>query len=400
MSAQIAALLCVLSCGAVAAREVLRPDELEFGRQVMRSIYSLDYASAEALCRRMIASKPEEALGYALLARTFWAKQLSAGQGLTIDRFAGRAFYSGTADQRVAVTPEAERSYREASATAAAKAKQKLARDASDLGAMFTLGLVRQTMASYEFSMKGDWWAAFREGEGALTLHNKVLLAVPDFWDARLALAVSYYVVDCLPWTIRWLPYLLHYRGSKVKGKQDLEQVASRGLLLADDARTLLVLLYCRDEEFNPASRQLEQLRQKYPNNYVVRLELAGIALRVNEPRRALSIYESLLTGVQAHGPEVRGLESATVLLRLGVASRDSGDLQRSMRWLEEALASGDASNEVRVAARLEAGKTADLLGRREWALEQYRAVAQAGDFLGTRREAQGLLARPYRVSH
>ena len=400
MIRRVATLVLTWLAAAAAEPEVLRPDSLEAGRQVMRSIYGLDYAAAEAGCRRMIAANPEEPLGYALLARTYWARQLSAGQGLTIDRFAGAAFYAGTADQRVMVSPEAERSFRQTGAEASARARQKLARNPSDLGAQFTLGLVRQTLASYEFSMKGNWWAAFREGEGALTLLNRVSLAAPGFVDARLAQAVSYYVVDSLPWTVRWLPFLLRYRGGKAKAKQVLELIANRGALLADDARTILVLLHCRDGEFGPAMQQLGELGRRYPGNYLVPLELAGIELRNREPERALAIYRSMLSGLEQNNGLMKGLDRSTVLLRLGVGTRESGDLAGAMKWLEQALSSSGASEQVRVAARLELGKTADLRGQRSRAVEQYRMVAQATDFLGSRREARYLLARPYRAAH
>jgi len=49
--------------------QTLSPERLELGREVMRSIYSLNYAAAEQTCLRLIKIDPGDPLGYALLAR-------------------------------------------------------------------------------------------------------------------------------------------------------------------------------------------------------------------------------------------------------------------------------------------------------------------------------------------
>ena len=46
--------------------------------------------------------------------------------------------------------------------------------------------------------------------------------------------------------------------------------------------------------------------------------------------------------------------------------------------------------------AQLELGKTLDLMGRRDEALENYRAVQATEDVAGSKREAQTLIARRF----
>jgi hypothetical protein len=262
---------------------------------------------------------------------------------------------------------------------------------------MFSLGLILQTQACYEFTMKASGWAAFKEAESALRMHRGVWAAAPDFADARLAQGVSYYAAASVPWSIRWLPFLLGYRGSKPRGKRELEFVANRGAILADDARTILVLMHFRDGELGLATRQLEELGRRYPRNYLIPLELAAIGLRQHQPQKAISIYQSVLSNVQRRAEGFTALESSHVYLRLGVATRASGELQSSVAWLDRALSNGEANTKLRAAAHLELGKTRDLRGERKLAVEQYRLVMEAEDFLGSRREARSLLARAYR---
>jgi tetratricopeptide (TPR) repeat protein len=321
---------------------------------------------------------------------------LQKGQGLTIDRFSGSEFYYGPPDQMIAVSSEAERRFRNASGNAVARARARLARNPADLGAMFSLGLILETHASYEFTMKASGWAAFKEAESALRMHRGVLTAAPDFADARLAQGVSYYAAASVPWSIRWLPFLLGYRGSKSRGKRELEFVANHGVILADDARTLLVLLHFKDGELDLAARELEELGRRFPRNYLVPLELAAIRLRQNQPQKAISIYQSVLSSVQNGAEGFTALDSSHVYLRLGVATRASGDLGSSVAWIDRVLSNGQANARLRAAAHLELGKTRDLRGERPLAIAQYRLVLETEDFLGSRREAQSLLAHPF----
>jgi len=46
-----------------------------------------------------------------------------------------------------------------------------------------------------------------------------------------------------------------------------LETAAGKGLLAADDARTLLVLIYTREHEPQKAFQKLAELKQRFPEN-------------------------------------------------------------------------------------------------------------------------------------
>ena len=396
MKRVLRALLVAAAWMTSARAQVLPPARLELGRQAMNSIYDLDYAGAERICQQLIQTDPGDPLGYALLARHMWAVQLHAGQGLTIDRFSGSAIYTGGQDQTITVSEQAERRFRDTAQNAVALARARLNRNAGDLGAMFSLGLALQTRASYEFTMKAGWWSAFRDGESALKMHRSVLLAAPSFVDSRLVQGASSYAVASVPLTISWLPFVLGYRGSKESGKRELEMVASRGVILADDARSILVLLHCEDLEYDQAARDLEQLGRKHPRNYLIPLELAAVALRQNQPQRAIAIYRTVLAKVQDKVSGYASLHSSHVYLRLGVAARAGGDLHSSVQWLVRASDGEGANLKVQAAARLELGKTYDLLGERMAALKQYRAVADAEDFLGSRKEARSLMCRRF----
>ncbi len=98
----------------------------------------------------------------------------------------------------------------------------------------------------------------------------------------------------------------------------------------------------------------MEELHRKYPENYLVHLDMAGMALRLR------------------------------------------GELQQAEVWLRRSLDS-NATVRTQTVARLELAKTLDRMGRRQEALQLYEAVRSAPDVAGSRGEAQRLLRTPFR---
>jgi hypothetical protein len=380
-----------------APAQVMPEADLASARQVVQAIYSLDYARAANLSRQWIAAHPDDPMGYVLLARTMWAEQLNSAQGLTIERFASSNYFSDSSRHRVPLNADAERRFREASESGIRTARAKLQKNPQDMEALYALSLAHQNLASYDYSMKGDWKSAARNAERTVEFSKRLSSAAPAFADAKLVPGITSYIIGTLPWHIRIFPYLAGYRGSRERGLQDLETVAARGQLAQDDARATLALLHARDKEYDLAAAKLSELHQKYPANYLVHLEMGGLALARRRPEDALVIYTQILEK-QTSGQDGYGrLERAVVLNRLGVAARTKGDLPASEQWFRKALDDPKRSERSQAVAYLELGKTLDLMGRRDDAVASYRLAAQAVDVAGSRRDAQALIERPYR---
>jgi tetratricopeptide (TPR) repeat protein len=211
----------------------------------------------------------------------------------------------------------------------------------------------------------------------------------PNFHDARLAIGVYQYVAGSLKWNVKWLAVLMGYRGSRERGKQELATAAEKGSLVGDDARVVLTLIHTRERSYQKAFDYLNELLRKYPRNYLVHLDMGGMALLMKRPEAAIEIYQDILRRHER-------LERASVYNRLGVALRERKDLKTAVEWFSKALQETAASARSKTIARLELGKTLDLLGRRAEARERYREVAEAEDVAGSRGEAQDLLRRPY----
>ncbi len=373
------------------------PAKLERLLAGLRDVYNLEYDRAEDRFQRMIDEAPADPAGYCYLAWTYWVRELGTNQELTIDRFAASDFFAETPRQYLHVDPALEARFRRMSGLAVDKARARLENQPDDREAQFLLGFAYQNLASFEAALKHNWWAAFRYGSRTYRYHRELLRESPDLHDARLAVGVYQYVTGSLSWSARWIAFLMGYRGSQERGKQELALAAQKAALTADDARVVLTLIYTRERSYQKAFDQLSELLRRYPQNYLAHLDMGGMALRMKRPEAAVEIYQDILRRQDSGMAKYAGLERAYVFNRLGSALRQKGDLEASRQWLGKALADPRASERSQTIARLELGKTLDLLGRRAEAREHYLAVTRAPDIAGSRQEAQDLLRHPYR---
>jgi tetratricopeptide (TPR) repeat protein len=364
-----------------------------------QSVYSLEHDQAIAEYQALIRENPDDPLGYAFLAKTYWLKELVVKQELSIDRFAASDFFAESPRYTPEVDPEAERLFHETSDLAVEKARAALVRNPADPRALFLLGMAYQNVASFEASLKRAWWASFRAGSKSHRYHGELLERYPGFHDAYLTTGVFNYVTGSLGWGTRWLAFLLGHVGNKERGLDQVRQTAERSEIFSDDARVILALIYTRERRYQAAFDELSILLKRYPSNYLVHLDMGGIALLMRRPEAALQIYNDVLRKVVERQDRYERLEAATVHNRLGAALRQQGDMQASIRHFQQALQQPGLSVNARVVAYLELGKTYDVMGDRERAVRQYRTVLGLEDFADSRGEARELLQRPFRLS-
>jgi lipopolysaccharide biosynthesis regulator YciM len=116
------------------------------------------------------------------------------------------------------------------------------------------------------------------------------------------------YIVGSLPLPVKMLVGTMGVRGSKKRGLESLERVSVEGQWARDAARVLLVDLYKREKRWTDAFETARQLSEKYPRNYLFKLQMADalvseiLALRkkkeagsANREQQVLSIFTSLL---------------------------------------------------------------------------------------------------------
>jgi hypothetical protein len=147
-----------------------------------------------------------------------------------------------------------------------------------------------------------------RTGSSAVDHHRKVLALSPEFYDAELTIGLQNYVIGSLPLPLKMLAKTVGVSGSKKRGLKELEHVAHDGHMGRDVARVLLIDLYKREKRWDDAVATGRELSQRYPRNYLFKLQIAdALALKIAAVRKAkkpveaaeerelFAIFESLL---------------------------------------------------------------------------------------------------------
>jgi len=372
------------------ARKPLSDDIFMRVRPIVDSIYRLDYIHAERLSQQLIQDLPQHPAGYVYRVRVYWSEELSKSRLLSAERVLGMDLFSDAPKFKIPVTPEIGERFRRAADEAIEKTRVWAVQHPNDTDAQFLLGSAYAFKSGYEFSIARARLSASEDAGRTFDVLRDLVRRYPDSVDARVITGAFSIIADSLDLKTKWLAWLLGYRGNLEAGRRDMELGAEKGFIEDDDARTLLAIVYTRQRDFDQAKAKLSELHARYPENYLVHLDIAAVEMLSNRPLQAIDTYRQILA------KDYPKLGRAAVLSRLGVASRMAGDLAESERRLREAAETSTISPVSLAIARLELGKTLDLKGQRGAAVEQYRRVMQNQDFLGLHEDAQRWIRKPY----
>ena len=360
-------------------------------RPIIDAIYRLDYPAAVNLCQRIIQDYPDHPAGYVYCERVYFSRELSKARLLSAERAVGMDLFSGEPKFALPVDHDADMLFETTAGKATEKARLWISRYPEDLSGPYLLGSAYAYKSSYEISIRQSRLGASGDASKTFKALKDLVRQHGDIVDARALTGAFSVIADSLDFKTKFLAAVfLGIHGNLDAGRRDMEEAAEYGFIENDDSRLLLSILYTREKRFDEAMTRLVLLHEKYPDNFLVHLDIAALDLISGSPAKALATYREILAR------DYPRLERAAVLCRMGVTRRIAGDLAQSEQWLRESLAAPALSSPSRSIASLELGKTLDLEGQRAGAIEQYRRVLAGDDVLGTRQDAKQLLQRPY----
>ena len=149
--------------------------------------------------------------------------------------------------------------------------------------------------------------------------------------DARLVQGLHDYIVGSLPWSYKMLGFLVGIHGDKEKGIRTVQDVAENGKLNRVDAEIFLCALYRRENQTKLAIPLVQDLIQRYPRNYLLRLELGADVQhgRRRRPRlEAVDEVARLKTATRPASTACRGRRSTSSRAR-----SSSGTTTWTSRW-------------------------------------------------------------------
>ena len=233
------------------------------------ALFNLDYQTARSRFQKMIDLAPDDPSGPECMASTLWLQQLNESWKLKAN------LYDSSADSKSAVDRKQADEFHKWIRRAKQLAQAQLRKNPNDVEALYFLGAAEGLDASFTGGVERKYMTAFRAATDAVDHHHEVLKLAPDYHDAELTIGLMNYIVGSLPLPTKMLVATMGVRGSKKKGLEALERVATEGQRAREVARVLLVDLYKREKRWDDAARVARELSVKYPRNYLFKLQEA-----------------------------------------------------------------------------------------------------------------------------
>lgn len=355
-------------------------------------IYNLDRDQALGTFRQAIAADPADAAAYRGLATALWLS-ITFGRGnMTVDDYLGRP--TKPSGQWAPPPADTTAAFRDALEHAMAIARKRLQENPRDADAHFQVGAAVGLRASYTATVDGSAMGAFRAAREAYDEHETVLEIDPSRKDAGLIVGTYRYIVSALALPLRLMAYVVGFGGDKERGLTMIEEAAAYPGDNQEDARFALILLYNREKRYDDALKQLAILRDRYPRNRLVWLEIGSTNLRAGraaEAERALN--EGFSRVVNDSRQRMFG-EPALWFYKRGAARAANGHAADAQADLKAALGA-EGRNWVYGRTHLELGKLALKAGNRAAARQEFQSAAtlcEADNDPGAADEAKRLM--------
>lgn len=248
------------------------PPEIESG---FRSMYNLEFAQAEREFTSFERQHSDNPIGPVAIAADLLFDEFQRLGVLQTQFYENDSAFA--ARKKLMADPAVRDRFNAALARAEQLAEARLAKDASDHDALFTLTLASGLRADYLALIEKRNFTSLHYAKQASAYGNHLLAVHPDCYDAHLASGVSRYLTGTLAAPLRWMVRLGGGNPDKQGGITELQLTAQRGQLLAPFARILLAIAYVRDKDKSRAIAELQMLRHDFPDNPLFASEIARL---------------------------------------------------------------------------------------------------------------------------
>ncbi|MGH9882223.1 MAG: tetratricopeptide repeat protein [Pyrinomonadaceae bacterium] len=376
-------------------------------RSGLDALYDLDYEKARREFGEIARLFPNHPAGSQLLAARLWVKTLYESRRLQTSLYSSDSFYTRGDDK---VDPKIVAEFRALTRESKRLAEARLKVNPKDVEAFEFLGATAGLKASFEEAVERRHFAAIKDGSEAVDRYRDVLKIDPNYVDAQLPIGLYDYVVGALPLPQKILAGIAGYRGSKKRGLAALERVAKEGRWSNDDAKSLLILLYSREQRFADALAVARELSAKYPRNYLFRLETADALVSYASQQRkagnqtgaaqaeqeAFKTFDDLLRDRTVKETVSKALD--LVHFKYGEVLLTAGQGERAAAEFIAVIKVDGAEPTLVTMSHLYAARALDLAGKRNDAMSHYRQVLSRPDIFDAHDGAKKGLREPYRT--
>jgi len=334
------------------------PPENRINRDVLRGIemlYDLEFEDAERIFVRTVSEKPENPIGYFYLAMVSWSR-LSIGfwDAETLREFVDRI------DLTISV------------------ARKRIESGGADSFDYFYLGGALGFRGRFEL-MRYNWFSSYRFAYEAIESLRECANMDPSNVDVLLGLGLYDYYTAKLSGFLKFLTYIFLYKGDKDEGLRKLTKAADEAVYSAIESKSMLLHIYLfMEEEFKKALPIARELAERFRRNPRYRFFEGIVHIRSGEDARYREVRDFILEESSRQPSEAKAHMWANQALYLEASYhlfRNQPEHARSK--LDAILERVDPSVDPAMVAwpKLKKGMSYDLEGKRETALEIYRAV-------------------------
>ncbi len=358
--------------------------------------YNLEYDQALGDFTQFEKAHPNDPEVHNNIAQTLLYREMFRNGALESELVSGNNAFLRRA--KLNATAAVQKQFDDEINSALSLAKARLARNANDAAALYTLGVTFALRSNFNFLVRKAWRDALSDATQARKMHDRVIALEPNNYDARLIPALHEYIVGDLPWTMRALGFLAGFHGDKEGGIHKLEQVAKYGKDEKLDAELVLCAIYRRENKQRTALPLLNDLIRSYPRNYLFLFEKAEMYARLGNKKEALGAVDQIARMKQGGTSGFASVSWEKIYYEMGNIQFWYNDLDQSLASLKRATAAtGNLDLNSGVLAYMREGQIYDMKNQRDLARKAYEQAIAFAPESDAAKESRRYIDSPYR---
>jgi tetratricopeptide (TPR) repeat protein len=362
----------------------------------LEAFYNLDFATALANFRADVKANPTDAAAFNRLAYAVLYYEMFRNGALETQLVTGNNPFLRRSKMEISASDQAE--FDGALNKALSLTETALAKNPKDPQALYARGVTLGFRANYNFLVKKAWREALKDATEGRKLHNQVVEMNPQNIDAQLMQGLHDYVIGSLPWTWKALGFLVGFRGNKEEGIKTLDRVARQGAVNKYDAQVLLATIYRRERRAAESIPLLQGLIQRFPKNFLMRLELGQMYSDLGKRNEALASFRSVRELKAANTPGYENLLMEKIFYYEGNLYFWYNEPENAIEELKKAAAKANQLDlNTGIYAWLRLGQSYDLKGNRSEAKKAYDQVIALAPTSEAAKEAREFSNTPYK---
>ncbi len=358
--------------------------------------YNLEYDDALSVFRAEAAANPNSPEPLNHVAQTILYREMFRTGTLETQMVTGNNPFLRRPEMKISKADEQE--LLDSLSRAITLADARLQKNPNDAEALYAEGVSYGLRSNYHFLVHKAWMDALRDATAARKAHNRVTELDPSNVDARLMQGVYDYVIGSLPPIWKTLGFLAGYVGDRNRGIDTLRTVAEKGKSNKADAAVILCAILRRERRPKETVPYILDLIQKYPRNYLLRLELVQMYGEFGEKDKALAVLSQVdqLKKQRANGYD--RLPEETILYSRGNLLFWYNDLDHALSDIQAVTAKANTLDlNTGVYAWLRLGQIYDLKGNHKEAVRAYNQTMVYAPGSDAANEAQNYSLNRYK---